>query len=202
MARVVKKPEERRREIVNLAQKLFLENEYDATSLNDVISALGIAKGTVYHYFKSKDELLDAVVANMAHEYLLSVQSKMSSEKGNALTKMKALSFAMNVSSEWDTTIHQLHKPGNMGLHVRLLGLLVRGLAPIMAEVIRQGCEEGVFEASNPLETAEILLAGFQFITDIGVFPWDQEELERRTKAFSSIAEVQLRAASGSLSFL
>ena len=53
-----------------MAQKLFLEKEYESTSLNDVVSALGVAKGTVYHYFKSKEELLEAVASNMASDFL------------------------------------------------------------------------------------------------------------------------------------
>ena len=150
MGRIVKAPAERRREIVAMAQKMFLEKEYEATSLNDVVSALGVAKGTIYHYFKSKEELLGAVVANMTTEFLEMVKSKMGEQQGDALAKLKKLSLAVNVASEWQNTVNQLHQPGNMGLHVRLLAALVQGLAPMMAEIIVQGCEEGVFKCSHP----------------------------------------------------
>ena len=202
MARVVKKPEERRREIVAMAQKLFLEKEYEATSLNDVVSALGVAKGTVYHYFKSKEDLLDAVVSNMASDFLELMQTKLKTKKGDALTQMKALSSAMDVSAEWRSTMDQLHGPGNRGLHVRLLGALVRGISPIMADVIQKGCEEGTFKTDHPLEAAEVLLAGIQFVTDVGIYPWDKNELERRMSAIPALAEKFLQAPKGSLHFL
>jgi hypothetical protein len=95
-----------------------------------------------------------------------------------------------------------LHRSGNIGLHVRLLALIIKKVAPVYAEVIRQGCEEGVFKTDYPLETAEIFLAGFQFITDFGFYPWSLEDISRRAKALSTLAELQLGAAKGALNFL
>lgn len=54
MVRTVKDPETRRQEIVATASQLFQSKSYKHTSMNDVMDALGIAKGTIYHYFKSK----------------------------------------------------------------------------------------------------------------------------------------------------
>ena len=62
MTRTVKKPEERRADIVKAARYLFQTKEYSKTTMNDVIERLGIAKGTIYHYFSSKESLLEAVV--------------------------------------------------------------------------------------------------------------------------------------------
>ena len=202
MTRIVKKPEERRREIIAMAQKLFLEKEYENTSLNDVVGALGVAKGTVYHYFDSKEELLDAVVESMAQEFLAIVQKKMKLANGTALESLKLLFKTINVSTVWKKTLKQLHQPGNMGLHVRLLGRITRDLAPIFSEIMIQGCKEGVFRSEHPLESCEILLAGFQFMTDLGIYPWTSEELDRRSQAFSSLIEAQFQAPKGSLSFL
>ena len=202
MTRTVKKPAERRLEITETAQRLFLDKGYESTSLNDVIAELGVAKGTVYHYFKSKEELLDAVVQHMSTQYLKSIESKVSNDTGDAVHKLKNLTQNMNVSEQWKGKIQKLHLSSNMGLHVRLLGSLVRGLAPIMAAIIEQGCEEGVFNTLYPLEAAELLLSGLQFITDTGVYPWTEAELTRRVSAFPAIAEAQLGAKQGSLDFL
>ena len=49
---------------------LFLEKTYDSTTMNDVMRKLDIAKGTIYHYFPSKDAMLDAVVEQMAASYV------------------------------------------------------------------------------------------------------------------------------------
>lgn len=202
MVRIVKKPEERRREIIAMAQKLFLEKDYESTSLNDVIGALSVAKGTVYYYFPSKEALLDAVAESMTEAYLVKVQKKLEKHTGTALTQMKILVAAMDVSKEYDPMLGQLHRPGNMVLHIKLLALTIKKIAPQLADLIAKGCDEGIFNTEHPLEAAELLFAGFQFITDIGIFPWSHQELTRRAKVFANLAEGLLRASKGSLDFL
>ena len=62
MTRVVKTHDERRGELLDTAQTLFYQKGYESTSVAEVIEAVGIAKGTFYHYFKSKQELLDQII--------------------------------------------------------------------------------------------------------------------------------------------
>lgn len=51
-----------RERIIQQATLYFSENDYEGASLNEIAGALGITKGGIYHYFKSKDELFKAVV--------------------------------------------------------------------------------------------------------------------------------------------
>ena len=60
MARV--RTEEKRREIVNVAAELFEKHGFDRTSMSMIAERLGGSKATLYGYFKSKEELLDAVL--------------------------------------------------------------------------------------------------------------------------------------------
>ena len=60
----------------------------------------------------------------------------------------------------------------------------------------------GVFQTEYPLESGELLLTGIQFLTDLGIHPWSQEELIRRAMAFPALIEAQLRAPKGSFNFL
>lgn len=202
MIRVVKKPEVRWQEIVSIARGLFLEKGYEKTTLQDVMNKAKIAKGTVYHYFNSKEALLEAVVENMADEYIASLRAVLDKTKGDARLRMKALFNASNVKDQQGEKIAQLHEAGNIELHTRLLALTLTKMGPLYADVIRQGCEEGIFKNENPLETAEILLAGIQFMTDSGFYPWKKEDLLRRSKAIPVLVEVQLGAAKGSFNFL
>jgi len=49
---------EPRQEILRTAARLFQQQGYDATSMNDVAAALKLSKGGLYHHFQSKDEIL------------------------------------------------------------------------------------------------------------------------------------------------
>ncbi len=201
MVRVVKKPDERRREIVAAARELFEKQQYEKTTMKDVMNKLGIAKGTIYHYFKSKEELLEAVIENSVDEYIEWMQENLNKTKGNALNKMKVLITSGSVEEENDQILEHLHHPGNIGMHTRQLATTIMKLAPLYESVIKQGCEEGIFETEHPLECAEFLLAGIQFITDIGFNPWSQDDLMRRAFAIPALIEAQLNAPKGAFDF-
>lgn len=202
MIRIVKKPDVRRREIVSTSRDLFLQQGYEKTTMQDVMTKVGIAKGTTYHYFKSKEMLLDAVVEDMVSEYMTGVEKALKVCQGKALDKMRVLIDAGRAPSHRRETLDQLHQPGNMGMHVRLLAVILSKLAPLYAEVISQGCEEGIFHVVHPLECAEILLAGVQFVTDVGYYPWSRQDLERRARAIPAFIEDLLHAPKGSFGFL
>ena len=59
--RVVKAPAVRREELIDCAQRLFLAQGYEKTTINEVIAATGLSKGAFYHHFRSKEDLLAAV---------------------------------------------------------------------------------------------------------------------------------------------
>jgi hypothetical protein len=98
--------------------------------------------------------------------------------------------------------LDKLHRPGNAIMHTRQLGRHLTKLAPIYADVIKEGCLQGIFRTEHPLECAEFLLAGIQFLTDVGFYPWSKEEIARRMEAFPSLVEAQLGAPKGSFRFL
>src|SRR5882672_1556732 len=89
MVRIVKKFADRKADIVKAARHLFQTKEYDKTTMQDVMDALGIAKGTIYHYFKSKEALLEAVIEDITQQNIEQMQTLVKEAKGNALQKIK-----------------------------------------------------------------------------------------------------------------
>jgi AcrR family transcriptional regulator len=55
---------EPRQEILRAAARLFQQQGYDATSMNDVAAALKLSKGGLYHHFESKDEILFHIMSH------------------------------------------------------------------------------------------------------------------------------------------
>lgn len=202
MVRIVKKPDERRREIILASRSLFLSQGYESTTMQDVMTKLRIAKGTTYHYFKSKEELLEAVVEDMVTEYVSAIEKALNECKGNALKKMQVLVTTGRITSSSSNTLDALHRSDNRGMHARLLAVTIIKLAPLYACIIAQGHEEGVFHVEHPLECAEILLAGIQFVTDTGCYPWSPEDLDRRMRVIPVFIENQLNAPKDSFNFL
>ena len=130
MVRIVKKPEERRQEIVATARELFQKKDYEHTTMRDIMDALEIAKGTIYHYFKSKEELLEAVVEDSVDEYIAGMEKVLNETEGSGLDKMRTLIISGNVEEQYEDIIEHLHRPGNVSMHTRQLAVTVSKLAP------------------------------------------------------------------------
>jgi AcrR family transcriptional regulator len=202
MPRIVKKFADRKAEIVEAARLLFKIKDYAEATIQDVMEALKVAKGTIYHYFKSKEELLEAVIEDIVMQNVEQMKLIVKEAKSSALQKIKRLTETGSMAEENKNILNYLHKPGNHAIHSRLLAAIIIKQAPIYAEVIQQGCKEGIFRTKTPLECAEFILSAVQFLTDMGIHPWTQEDLSRRLKAFPKLIEQQLSAPPGSFEFL
>ena len=86
--RVVKAAAVRRLELVDLAERLFLEKGYERTTVNDVIDAAGVSKGAFYHHFRSKEDLLEAIAARFGQQSLASVEGLEALHAGGALERL------------------------------------------------------------------------------------------------------------------
>lgn len=202
MVRTVKKAEERKQEIVEAAKRLFNSKGYDATSMQDVMEDVGIAKGTIYHYFKSKDELLQAVVEFIVDAEIEKKKALLLETHGTALERFKVLIAAGSAADREQEVLQELHNANNTGMHIRLLAATLVKEAELYAGLIQQGCDEGIFHTDSPLECAEFILTAVQFLTDVGVYPWTPDQLLRRGMAFPALIEAQLQAPPGSFQFL
>lgn len=196
------KPINRKDEILKVARNLFLTKDYDKTTMVDIMDALEIAKGTIYHYFRSKEVLFEAVIEDIVEENIKHMKNLLKNTPKNALEKMQLLVNAGNISQENEKILEQLHKPANDALHSRLLAATLMKQAPLYAAIIQQGCDEGMFKTEVPLECAEFILSAIQFLTDMGIYPWAEKDLKRRMQAFPILIERLLQAPPGSFRFL
>lgn len=64
-----KPPEVRREELMDAAQRLFLEKGFAATSVAEIVEAADVAKGTFYLYFQTKEDVLAALKARFIERF-------------------------------------------------------------------------------------------------------------------------------------
>ncbi len=74
MVRILKKPEERKKEILEVAKELFQSLGYNKTSVEAIIEKAGISKGTFYYYFSSKNEVLSYIAHDTLKEMVIEAQ--------------------------------------------------------------------------------------------------------------------------------
>jgi AcrR family transcriptional regulator len=163
MPRIVKHPELRREELLNCAQALFLARGYDDVSLNEVIAEAGVSKGAFYHYFPSKEALLEALAERFAQQALARIRGVLEDPTLDALTRLNAFlakcrqNKIENAATAW-ALFESLFRPENLILFTRINTAVGALLSPILTAVIRQGVTEGLFDTFDPEGAADMIL--------------------------------------------
>jgi AcrR family transcriptional regulator len=199
MTRTVKTPEARRAEILQVASMLFRERGYAATSVDDIVGGVGVAKGTFYYYFRTKEDVLTALARLLADEMAQRSRAVAQDPSLGAIEKLRAI-FAeqRRVLGARPDIMDGLHRPENRELHERSNVETVRAFGPILADVVEEGRRAGIFDVEDPLSTAQFVLAGSLFLFGEGVFDWTPQEAAARTRAMVTLTERALGAAPGS----
>ncbi|WP_306008025.1 TetR/AcrR family transcriptional regulator [Bacillus sp. MMSF_3353] len=202
--RIIKEYEERRKEILETAERLFVTKGYTKTTVNDILKEIGIAKGTFYHYFKSKEEVMDEIIMRIIKEDVAKAKVIVSNPNIPVLEKLFRVLMEQSPKSGdvKDKMIEQFHQPNNAEMHQKSLVQSIIHLSPVLTEVLEQGIEEGIFSTSYPQETIELLLSSAQVIFDDGLFQWKPEEMMRRAKAYIKMMEVSVGAKEGSFDYM
>jgi AcrR family transcriptional regulator len=160
--------DERVNDIIDKAEKLLVKKGYDKTSITDIINKVGIAKGTFYHYFKSKNELLDAIVEKMLKEIWVKVDMIVVNEDLDAIGKVFGFfGVFREVSMGREKLVEDIHKEENAHIHLKLEKKMYPVIIPKFEKIILQGIKEGVFHTKYPFEFATVLMTSIGSLTPV-----------------------------------
>ena len=142
--RVVKKPEERKAEMVAAATKLFVQQGFVRTSVAEIVTAVDVAKGLFYYYFTTKDDMVKAVVEGMCC-YVGSLADTIAASEGGALEKLESL-LEHQIWAQCFTQplLADLCLPQHTALYADLCDRVYAHMAPALESIIAQAlCERG-----------------------------------------------------------
>lgn len=86
----IKKGQSRREQILSNAEKLFCQNGYDNTTVEMIVEGLGCSKGSFYHHFSGKSEVLQEISVNNLKKSLSAYNAKMYADN---IAKLNALLY-------------------------------------------------------------------------------------------------------------
>ncbi|MDO8964933.1 MAG: TetR/AcrR family transcriptional regulator [Coriobacteriia bacterium] len=211
MARVVKAREERTDELLDTAQVLFAERGYHDTSVQAITDAAGVAKGLFYHYFDSKEDLLDALAKREVERIFEAVYAKSREIEGVPLDELALL---LGMLANWELNeaqaltgalLHVMYGDGNASLRHRLYERWGDLLKPLVTELIDEGNALGQTDVEDPEATAEVLVSMLSGMGDrlMGVLMIGGSDsvdlVVRSLEAAERAAERTLGAAAGTL---
>lgn len=147
-------------DILSTAYSFFIEKGYEKTSIQDIINELGISKGAIYHYFKSKEEILQSVLllekekANIYLDKLI--------QEANGCNAKEKIKYVLNrlMSDEKINTTNRflLNQTNNSKAIIQSIIQTVNIDSIKFFELIKEGVKDGSLNTNFPKECSELLL--------------------------------------------
>lgn len=185
------KHQNRRQEILNTAAHLIEKKGLAHTSTNDIVQSLGIARGTLYHYFKSKDEIINALVDQMSQSLLKQAKIAADNKEKSVLDRLWLTIASLNAQDQIGSELMaHIHRDENILLHYKIERQLQEQLPTILLPIIAQGCREGLFNTSYPYEVLEMMVV---YVTQvIDSHKLELTEAERQKKLLILLQHMEI----------
>ncbi len=176
-----KYPEETVERILDTAQRLFLEKGYEQTTIQDITDNLGgLTKGAIYHHFKSKEEIIDAVSDRMffSNNPFEAVRER---KDLNGLQKLReAIRLNQSDQERMNLTIQSIPVCKNPRLLMEMINSNRKILTPYYQELLEEGNRDGSIHTEYAKEIAELmpLLTSLWMLPS--VFPGSKEDMKHK----------------------
>jgi AcrR family transcriptional regulator len=182
----------RRDEILDVAEALIRARGYDAMSIQDVQDELGVSRGAIYHYFRSKEAILEAVIERITAQGMAFLRPIVDSRSLGAADKLQGV-FA--TAGAWKAersdlllaVLRSWYSPGNDLVRSRAAAASYAEFQPLVAQIIHQGKSEGVMDPGSADHAATVITALFTGSTD-AIFGLLMDRLDGRV-AFEEVKD-------------
>lgn len=197
--RIVKEAKERRNEILDVAERLFSTKGFDNTSTNDILNEIGIARGTLYYHFKSKEDILDAMIERITERILSKAFVIAENDNIPILERITLTIMSLNIENDLGQDVMvQVHKPQNALLHQKMQEKMMAGVNPLITSLIEKGIKQGICNTDYPAEVVEMIMLYSNTAFD-SVMEYSEEERNKKIAAFIYNLERLLGMDKGSL---
>lgn len=165
MPRVSKKPEERRQEILDVAELLFRQRGFENVQVSDIVASLGVAQGTFYYYFTSKDDALRAILERNWAAFA-EMASRMAGPSQDPLSRLLGLMRGFFAPTDPKYSVESYFgssaSPDLIGrFHAMFDDMRLRLFAPVITEIVSEGIEQGVFAPLDHVQgIVEVIFVG------------------------------------------
>ena len=159
----MRKGDERRRAILDMAEQLFYTNGYEATSVQDIIDALHYSKGGFYHHFTSKLSLLEAICEERAQASYDNALEAVKEHPGDAVAQLNAFflkgSILQSQSQGFLSLLIQVaYREDGVLMREKLKQHQIKLTLPLMQQIVEAGIDQKKFFVPFPSEMGELVL--------------------------------------------
>lgn len=196
--RIRKDPKVRQKELIDAALELFSSVGYEKTMIVDIVKKAGVAKGTFFYYFPTKEAVLEAICTRWVNEMATAYQLK--SQQEMAIEKLQIFILRLALPSQFDVLIDKLWNEKEFKLVYTIWQQQVESvLNPLLYDIIQQGNQEETMHVKCIKETTAFFWSTIECLLDSADLKESTEIVLTKTKIAESILERILGIAEGSL---
>lgn len=156
--------ETRRMFLLDTAEAVFLKKGYEAATVNDILEAAKLSKGGFYHYFKSKDEVLDALKSRYTRYFLDTVEAKVKAFPANLADK-RFHAWIHAYAEAYLATV-ALHNLVYHSVHAQKTNEDRVAITRQIEQLLEEGVAQGAWTLSSPHLTATIIYSAIHGVMD------------------------------------
>lgn len=159
----MKKGDLRRGQILDMAEKLFFEQGYDRTSIQDILDALKLSKGGFYHYFDAKETVLREICERRWVGRYEQIRMELMSARMSPMDKLNRLLSQASLFEAEDECFAALvlklcYRDRDASIRDYRRRVLIDALTPQVGEAILEGVESGALHSRYPMGIGRVLL--------------------------------------------
>ena len=198
--RVTKDPVIRKQELVLAACELFKEKGFEQVSVSDIVQKVGVAQGTFYYYFKTKYDMLNAVMDLYMQESMAFIERVANDKSMNAVEKLQAIiGYSLKPDPCEKNFIQYLHTDENLITHQKYMMKAFELTIPLVTAIVEDGVRDGLFNVCHPRETVELMVYMYGYLNDSLAITTDRDEYDRKIQATEDIFVRVLGMKEGSI---
>ena len=188
--------------ILDVAEKMFIEQGFDQTSIAQILDATQIAKGTLYYYFTSKEEIMDAIIERWIDRSFEQVHIWVEQKQLPILERLMGALASLNMQKDGQELLDHLHAPQNALLHEKTNQILLSKVPQILYPLFQEGFQTGEMQTTYPYESIEMMLTYSLQIFNSSFQTLDQAEKNHKIQAFIYLLEKIFQTKEGYFSSL
>ncbi|RCW88008.1 TetR family transcriptional regulator [Halanaerobium sp. DL-01] len=193
MAKFTKKSIERRNVIMEEAEKLFVEKGFEKTTVKDIADKSGVAKGTFYYYFDTKEDIITALLEKRYKKTEEKALRIAESDRFTPIEKIERILLRLIFDRQDNFKIYEFFKIDENAKIMKKRNKEFRDkFIPIFTEVVKEGIKKGDFETDYPEEVTDIMFMGVDGFLHKHYATLTTEEMYKGK--FSAVEEVMSRS--------
>ncbi|MCC0690278.1 TetR/AcrR family transcriptional regulator [Clostridioides sp. GD02404] len=172
-------------QILEVAWKIFEEQDYDDVTMQQIVDTLDISKEAVYYHFKDKEMLFEEIVLNSLRVEVENLKSLLNNPKLTVREKISEFILYISSSEIRKKLIDYMCSQKKPTFFIKNIRASTIEITPLLSCLIKQGIEEGIFKTDYPDEVSEVFIILINIWLDPILFRDSTEKYFRRIEFLS-----------------